>query len=139
MINRVLDLQNLTVRQITTPLHKTVMVSTETPVGEALGIARERGFDRLPVWRSEGRHQRIAGLLSLRSLLYGGTLDEKKRAGDLIKPALYLDEEMLLEVALRLMQRTGQRLAIVLAGDRTEMGVVSLQDILKVIFGEVRL
>jgi CBS domain containing-hemolysin-like protein len=37
------------------------------------------------------------------------------------------------------MQRTGQRLAIVLARDRSELGVVSLEDILKVIFGEVRL
>jgi putative hemolysin len=139
MINRVLDLQNLTVRQITTPLSKAVTVSVETPVSDALALARERGLSRLPVWRSEGRRRRIAGLLSLRSLLYAGSADGKKTAGDFLKPALYLNDETRLEVALRQMQRTGQRLAIVLAGDRTELGIVSLQDILKVIFGEVRL
>ena len=37
------------------------------------------------------------------------------------------------------MQRAGQRLAIVLARDRHESGVVSLEDILKVMFGEVKL
>jgi CBS domain containing-hemolysin-like protein len=37
------------------------------------------------------------------------------------------------------MQRSGQRLAIVLGRDQREVGIVSLQDILKVIFGEVRL
>jgi len=37
------------------------------------------------------------------------------------------------------MQRGGQRLAIVLARDRTEAGIVSLADILKVMFGEVKL
>jgi CBS domain containing-hemolysin-like protein len=37
------------------------------------------------------------------------------------------------------MQRSGQRLGIVLGRDRREMGVISLQDILKTIFGEVSL
>ena len=59
--------------------------------------------------------------------------------GDYVKPALFLDEDLRLEVALRRMQRSGQRLAIVLGRDRREIGIVSLQDMLKVIFGEVSL
>jgi CBS domain containing-hemolysin-like protein len=46
---------------------------------------------------------------------------------------------MRLEEALRRMQRSGQRLAVVLSRDRRELGVISLQDILKAIFGEVNL
>jgi CBS domain containing-hemolysin-like protein len=52
---------------------------------------------------------------------------------------LYLDEDLRLEVALRRMQRSGQRLAVVLGRDQREIGIVSLQDILKLIFGEVSL
>ena len=37
------------------------------------------------------------------------------------------------------MRRSGQRLAIVLGPDQRELGIVSLQDILKVIFGDIRL
>jgi CBS domain containing-hemolysin-like protein len=44
-----------------------------------------------------------------------------------------------LEVAMRRMQRGGQRLAIVLGRDRSEIGILSLQDVLKLIFGEVSL
>ncbi len=139
MINRVLDLQNLTVRQITTPLSKTVTVTAQTPVNEIFALARAHGFNRLPVWQSQGNRRRIVGLLSLWSLLFEESLDSGKTAGDFLKPALYLDDEMRLEVALRQMQRTGQRLAIVLGYDRSELGIVSLQDILGVIFGEVRL
>ena len=54
-------------------------------------------------------------------------------------PALFVDEGMRLEIALRLMQRAGHRLAIVLGRDRVETGIVSLEDILKVMFGEVKL
>jgi CBS domain containing-hemolysin-like protein len=62
-----------------------------------------------------------------------------KTAADYVRPALYLDEDLRLEVALRRMQRSGQRLAVVLGRDRREIGIVSLQDILKVVFGEVSL
>jgi len=139
MINRVLDLQNLTVRQVTVPMARAVTVSAETKVPEFLALAREHHLTRLPVWRLEGARRRIAGLLSLKSVLYQPSLDMNSTAGDFLKPALYLDQEMRLEVALRQMQRTGQRLAIVLGADRRELGVLSLQDILKVIFGEVSL
>jgi len=46
---------------------------------------------------------------------------------------------MRLEDALRRMQRSGQRLAIVLARDRRELGIISLQDVLRVMFGEMSL
>lgn len=139
MINRVLDLQNLSVRQITIPLNKVVTVSIQTPVHEMLALCRERGFSRLPVWGADGSRRRIAGLVSLKSVLYQAEVDLRKTAGDCLRPALFLDQDLRLEMALRQMQRTGQRLAIVLGPDRTELGVVSLQDILKVIFGEVSL
>lgn len=139
MINRVLDLQNITVRQVMVSMARAVTVPAQMPVKELLSLARERGFTRLPVWKNEGGRQRIAGLVSLKSVLYQGVIDPAKTAGDYLKPAIFLDDEMRLEVALRQMQRTGQRLAIVLGADRVELGVVSLQDILKVIFGEVQL
>jgi CBS domain containing-hemolysin-like protein len=139
MINRVLDLQNLTVGQISVPMSKAVTVSMETPVKQLLALGRERGFTRLPVWKTEGTRRRIAGLVSLKSLLYRTDLDPSKTAGDYLSAAIYLDSETRLEVALQQMQRHGQRLAIVLGPDRSELGLVSLQDILKFIFGEVSL
>ena len=54
-------------------------------------------------------------------------------------PALFVNESMRLEIALRLMQRAGHRLAIVLARNGKEIGVLSLEDILRVLFGNVRL
>ena len=54
-------------------------------------------------------------------------------------PALFVNEDMRLEVALRQMQRAGQRTAIVLSRERKEIGVVKLRDILKVMFGEMKL
>jgi CBS domain containing-hemolysin-like protein len=139
MINRVLDLQNLTVRQIAMPLTQVVTVETQTPIGNALALARERKFSRLPVWETRDGQRRIAGLLMLGPLLFRDDLDLQKPATTHMTPALFLDEDTRLEVALRRMQRAGERLAIVLGRDRREAGVVTLEDILKVMFGEVKL
>ena len=139
MINRVLDLQHLTVGQIATSLEKAATVTTLTQMDEVLRLCRERNLTRLPVWQDEGNRRRVVGVVSLKTLLYQGDLDVKKNAGDYVKPALYLSEEMRLEEALRRMQRSGQRLGIVLGRDQRELGLVSLHDILKFIFGEVSL
>ena len=139
MINRVLDLQTLTVGRVMAPLAKVVSVTSQTPVSEVLKLCREHGVTRLPVWQAEGASQRVAGILNLRSLLYEARPEANQTAGDYLKPALFLDEGRRLEDAMRQLQRGGQRLAIVLDRDRKEIGVLSLQDILKVVFGEFRL
>jgi putative hemolysin len=139
MINRVLDLQTLTVRQAMKPLEQAVAITAATPVSAALALCRERKLTRLPVWETRETGQRIVGLLALNTLLYQPALDTNKPVGDYVKPALFLDEDVRLEVALRRLQRSGQRLAIVLSRERREIGLLSLQDVLKVIFGEVSL
>lgn len=139
MINRVLDLQNSAVRNVAIPMDKVVTVDLQTPMRDALKLSREKNLSRLPVWRGEGGQRQVAGILSLRSVLYQPDVDLGRTAGDYLKPALYVAEDMPLEEALKRMQRSGQRLGIVLGRDRREAGIVSLQDILEVIFGEVRL
>ncbi len=139
MINRVLDLQNLTVRSVAVPWEKVVSVETATPMKKVMELFRQRQFTRMPVCESRTGRARVAGVLSLRRLLFQAEVDERKLAADYLQPALYLDEELRLEDALLAMQRSGQRLGIVLARDRRELGVVSLEDILKAVFGEVNL
>ncbi len=139
MINRVLDLQSLTVRHIIKPIAITAAVAMQTPISEAMALSRNRRLTRLPVWETRDQRRRIAGLISMATILYQPDLDLNKTAADYVRPALYLDEDLKLEVAFRRMQRSGQRLAVVLGRDQQEIGIVSLQDILKVIFGEVSL
>jgi CBS domain containing-hemolysin-like protein len=120
-------------------LAEAVTVTIQTTLREALALARDRGLSRLPVWDERDGRKRIVGLLALNSLLYQPSLDGEKLVAEFVKPALYLAEDDRLEVALRRMQRGGQRLAVVLGRDQHETGLVTLEDILKLIFGEVKL
>ncbi len=139
MISRVLDLQSLSVGQITVPFAKTVTVTTLTPMTEVLRLCREHGLTRLPVWEESPTGRRVAGMVSLRTVIYQPDFDATRPAAAYLKPALYLDAGMRLEEALRRMQRSGQRLGIVLGRAQQEIGILSLEDILKAVFGEVTL
>ena len=139
MITRVLDLQNVTVRQITVPLDKVVSLAPDTPLSGLFALAREKRVTRFPVGRADGEPRRIAGVLDLETLLYQPEIDAARAAREFVKPALFIEEDLRLEVALQRIRRSGQPLAIVLGHDRREIGIVTLQDILKFIFGEVSL
>jgi CBS domain containing-hemolysin-like protein len=139
MINRVLDVQSATLRQITKPMGQIVTADADWPASVAMERWREHHFTRLPVWEKRKGGRRIAGLISLNTLLFQQGVDLSKPLRDFMRPAIYLDEDLRIETALGRMQRSGQRMAIVLARDGRDLGVVTLQDILKAIFGEVSL
>lgn len=139
MINRVLDLQSLTVRQAMVPMAQVESLALTTPIREALARGRELHLTRFPVWDRREGPRRVVGLVNLNQLLYREDLDVERPVAQYVRPALYLDEDLRLEVGLRRMQRGGERLAIVLGRDRRETGILSLQDVLKAIFGEVSL
>ena len=137
MINRVLDLQTITVRQVMTPLESVASLPLNAPIESALALAKERRLTRFPVREQRAGVARTIGLININSLLFRQDFDASHPIAEYVRPAIFLDEDLRLEVAMRRLQRSGERLGIVLGRDRREIGVISLQDILKVIFGEV--
>jgi putative hemolysin len=139
MVNRVLDLQHFTVAKIAVPLAKTISVDAQAPLAQAMQLARENNLSRLPVWELREGKKCVGGILDVTALLFREQLDVSRTTGEFMSPALFLEEDVRLEIALRRLQRGGQWLAIVLARDGREVGVVALQDILALMFGEVKL
>lgn len=139
LIDRVLDLKYRTVGQIARPLSQADTVRVQTPVAEVIHLCRERRHTRLPVWNSGAASARIAGVVSLKNILYDVSGLPRRTAGDFLRPALFLEASLPLEEALRRLQRSGQPLAIVVDASRRERGFLTLSDVLAVVFGEVPL
>lgn len=137
MINRVLDLPNLRVRQVMTPFGAVTTVPARMPMEEVLAVCRREDRTRVPVM--DAGSGQVAGIVNLEHVLYLTDFDPRRPARDYVQPPLFVPEDLHVEEALRRMQHTGWRLAIVLGRNNREVGLISLQDILKVIFGEVTL
>ncbi|MCW5559554.1 MAG: DUF21 domain-containing protein, partial [Verrucomicrobiae bacterium] len=128
LIGRVLDLKYRTAGQLARPLWQADAVQVQTPVSEVIELCRERGHTRLPVWDSRAASARIAGVVSLKNILYDVSGLPRRTAGDFLRPALFLEESLPLEETLRRLQRSGQPLAIVVDAARREQGFLTLSD-----------
>src|ERR1051325_10001483 len=64
MINRVLDLPSMTVRQITHLLDRAITLDAKAPVHEGLQLCKPHHFSRLPVWETRDGRRRISGYVS---------------------------------------------------------------------------
>jgi CBS domain containing-hemolysin-like protein len=139
MVNRVLDLQDLTVRSILVPMQRVIGVNANMAVKQVLELCRNQPLQRLPVWEGTGPSRHAVGVVSLSTVLYAEGLDGTEPISRFAKAPLIFREDVRLEEALRRMQRSRQRMAVVIGFDGRELGVASLRDILRSIFGEVTL
>jgi putative hemolysin len=137
MINRVLDLPNLRVRHLMLPLANAVTIADDRPMSEAIDLGRHLKLTRVPARNAQTG--RITGIVNLEHALFSKDVNPAKPVRDYLQAAFYLPEELHLEEALRRLQHGGMRLAVVLGRDNREAGIITLQDVLKVIFGEVTL
>ncbi len=135
LINRVMDLQNATLARLTRPMDAAVTVEAGAAIGDVLRLCRERNVSRVPVWRGAGERRRIVGIVRLADLVCRET-EATGRAEEHLRPALFLDDTMRLEEALRRLQRGGEPFAVVLGPDGRERGIVTLWDVLRAMFGQ---
>lgn len=138
MITRVLDLQQTTVGQLMAPFWRLPDLQSQITGNELLATARDTNRNHLPVWQDETR-RRIAGVVDFRSILYGTEAERTRPIRERLSPALYISDHVVVEEALRRLQRSGQPLAIVLDATRREVGVIGFEEILRSIFGEVKI
>lgn len=137
MIERVLDLQKTLVGDIMVPMPEAVTVTRETPLSDLFNLCKEKDIDRLPV--REPSTGRILGLVTLQNTLYHEAADPVRAVGDFVQPAVFMDDSLHLDVALQRMRQSGHRMAIVLGADRREVGLLTLEDLLRFMFGDLRL
>lgn len=139
MINRVFDLHNIAVRQITIPFARLPNLNANEPLGQVLARFRSIPQNVLPVWAAAPQPRKIAGFFELRSVLFNSEIRSEEPVGNHVSRPMYIDEDIRVHEALRRLQRTGQRIGVVLSREGREIGLVTLEEIIKVVFGEVRL
>lgn len=137
LINRVMDLHSITARQLMKPIQLAVSVNVDTPLSRAFELARESGHSRFPVWDLKEGRRSITGMLDLDQVVYRDDLERAASIARFVKPAVYVDAHLPVEKALRRMRRIGQPLAVVVGPDQREQGLLSMQDVLEQIFGDV--
>jgi len=133
MIDKIFDLGDTTVREVMVPLVEVVMAPENAPVSEVIAIIRSRGFSRLPVYRE--RETNIVGVVAVMDLVHRG--HQARRVDELMRQPFYVPETKRLDDLLRELQRGRNHMAIVVDEYGGSIGIVTLEDILEEIVGEI--
>ncbi|MGH2593648.1 MAG: hemolysin family protein, partial [Anaerolineae bacterium] len=139
MIYSVFEIGDTLAREVMVPRIDMVAVEADTPLLEAADVAITHGHSRIPVYEETIDH--IAGILYAKDLLK--VLRQQGRSGgmrlaDLARPAYFVPETKKVDVLLKELQQRRVHMAIVIDEYGGTAGLVTIEDILEEIVGEIR-
>ncbi|HSN97867.1 MAG TPA: hemolysin family protein [Candidatus Nanopelagicales bacterium] len=139
MIRNVLEFADLTARDVMIPRSRVESIEVGTPIDKAVEIVTESGHSRYPVYKDQ--IDNIVGLLYAKDL-FKATGERGTRAGSLREivrtPANFVAESQPLSSLLKEMRGRRQHLAIVVDEFGGVSGIVTLEDVLEEIVGDIR-
>jgi magnesium and cobalt exporter, CNNM family len=133
MIHKIFNFGEINAEQCMVPLIRITAIKDSASIQEALEIANESGFSRLPVF-----HERMYNLIGILNTfdLIDKPVDESP-ISDLVRPAHYVPPNKKIDDLLRELQQGGLHMAIVVDEHGGCIGIVTIEDLLEEIVGEI--
>ncbi len=136
MARQLADFPDKTVKEVMVPRIDVFCLDIETPQGEVIGAITQRGHSRVPVY--SGTIDDIRGILYVKELL---TLDpakgEEPISEEFLHEPVFVPETKLIGKLLAQFQATKNQIAIVVDEYGGTAGIVTIEDILEEIVGEI--
>jgi CBS domain containing-hemolysin-like protein len=140
MIRNVLDFRTLTAGDVMVPRTRVRGIDIQTPASELLDAISESGHSRYPVYRE--RVDDVVGILHAKDVLTyvanKGNLDEIDLEKLLRKPVAFVPETQSASSVLQDMRAGRHHLAIVVDEFGSMLGIVTLEDLVEEIVGDIR-
>ena len=138
MIERILNLNDIFVKDVMIPQKYIVAIKENTSLEDAIKLMNKEGLSRIPVYKNNINN--IIGFIYAKDFLVG---DLKKKLNkninllDSIHSPYLVSENKRVTNLLKEFQRKKVHIAVALNKDKKISGVVTIEDLLEEIFGEI--
>jgi putative hemolysin len=139
MIRKVLDFKDLTAREVMVPRRHISGIEVSTPLRDVLALVASQKHSRYPAYREN--LDTVVGLLNVKDLfavVRDGRQDTTKLADLIRTPAMFLSENQMAAKILQDMRSRRLHMAIVSDEFGGTAGLVTLEDIIEEIVGDIR-
>lgn len=142
LINRLLlkalRLRETTAAEIMIPKEQVNVLWVDAPLHQNLKVAEQAGYSRLPVCGA--RLEEVLGVVHVKELLWQvmSLGVEQARLTDIMRPVLTFTPETRLPAMLQLFQKSRSHLAVVINPMNEMQGIVSFEDVLEELVGDIR-
>ncbi|NLH49718.1 MAG: HlyC/CorC family transporter [Myxococcales bacterium] len=135
MMQGVLYLDKTTVREVMVPRTEISSVDKDDPLTEIIRCTRESGHSRLPV--VDGDLDKVLGFVHVKDLLRYWGREEQFKIEEILRKTYNVPETKKLDDLLREFQQRHEKFALVIDEFGGTSGMVTLEDILEEIVGEI--
>lgn len=136
MIERVMSVSSLRVRDIMIPRSQMVVIEKDAPVEETVSIIVSSGHSRFPVI-DESRDE-VVGILLAKDLLgVACSQDDDASVRDLLRPAIFIPESKRLNILLNEFRASRNHMAVVVDEYGGVAGLITIEDVLEQIVGDI--
>jgi CBS domain containing-hemolysin-like protein len=136
IIHNVFEFSDETATGILTPKDKMVCIEENETLDSALMLTNESGHSRIPVYKKN--FDNIVGMVYAKDFLkFNDTELKKLKAGEILRPIVFVKAERKISSIFKELQRKKINLSIVVDDNMKVIGLVSLEDILEEIVGEI--
>ncbi|KPL07978.1 hypothetical protein AMJ86_02305 [bacterium SM23_57] len=136
MITSIFEFSGTAIREVMVPRIDMVAVDENTPIEEVISLIQEKGHSRIPVYRE--RIDNIIGILYAKDLLPHMGRHQEEKLNKLAREAHFVPESKMIDEMLREFQQEKVHMAIVVDEYGGTAGLVTLEDILEEIVGEIQ-
>lgn len=135
MINSIFDLRDTLAKEVMTPLTDMVCAPDTATIPDLISLIVKEGFTRVPIY--SGNPDRIIGILHAKDLLRYVACDNNALAFDSINQPMFILENHTIGQLLRDFKAKQIHMAIVTDEFGSVRGLVTLEDVLEEIVGEI--
>jgi putative hemolysin len=136
LIQSIVDFGDTLVREVMTPRPDIVAIRSDATLGDLRTLLREQGYSRIPVF-ADGLDN-IVGIVFVKDLIQLSASADDRALGSLMRPAHFVPETKPVSDLLKEFQRQQVQIAIVVDEYGGTAGLVTLEDLLEEIVGEIR-
>lgn len=136
LIQNVFDFDDRIVKQILVPTNRIAAVDVESGRDEIVKQILDEGFSRMPVFL--GDINNIIGIVHSKDLLKSVVENKYKTIRDIMRPVHFVPESMKINELLRDFQKHHIQMAIVTDEFGTTAGVITMEDIIEELVGEIQ-
>ncbi|MBI5971489.1 MAG: HlyC/CorC family transporter [Deltaproteobacteria bacterium] len=135
LLHGVFEFADTSVKEVMVPKHKFSAIEIETPHNELLKFITETGFSRYPVYKET--LDKVVGVLFNKDIFRAIEQGKPIVASEILRPPYFVPSSVMISRLLREMQRRKVHIAIVVDEHGDVDGLVTIEDILEEIVGEI--
>jgi len=135
LLTKVFEFSDAIVKDVMRPIGEMASVNISDKIDDVVNYALESGYSRFPVYKDNPDN--IVGILNMKNLLLLLANKDLVVLQDIVYPATFVPETKKVSDLLRDFQKGHTHLAIVVDQNNKKNGIITLEDLLEEIVGEI--